>query len=174
MSRVSGGWLGRAGREGRKRLWDNEPLVFTVVKESREFVTLTTNCLTILYAPFLSHPAPVMRANSLLNKEGGHRCMGDIQDGAGGERRACGGCFTASGSYRRHDEKRWLLIQTLALGALLRTIFLNIFLKIFFWRQWRPSSARRVWWEMVDLSLPAMDAGEQRIHEQRGRCKLAL
>lgn len=60
MSRVSGGRLGGGGCKGRKRLWDNEPLAFTVVEESPESVTLTTSCLTILYAPFLSHPAPVM------------------------------------------------------------------------------------------------------------------
>lgn len=82
MSRVSGGRLGRAGREGRKRLWDNELLAFTVVKESPEFVTLTTSCLTILYTPFLSHPALVMWVNPLPSQEGGHRCMGDGVDHA--------------------------------------------------------------------------------------------
>lgn len=82
MSRVSGGRLGGAGHEGRKRLWDNELLAFTVVEESLEFVTLTTSCLTILYAPFLSHPAPVMCINPPSSQEGGRRCMGGGVDGA--------------------------------------------------------------------------------------------
>jgi len=74
--------LAEQGIEGMKRLWDIELLAFTVVEGSPEFVTLTTSCLTILYAPSLSHPDPVTWVNPPLSQEGGCRCMGGLVYGA--------------------------------------------------------------------------------------------
>lgn len=54
--------------------------MFTVVEESAESVTLTTSCLTMLYAPFRSQPARVLWVNPPSSPEAGRRCMGGVPD----------------------------------------------------------------------------------------------
>lgn len=182
MSRVSGGWLGGAGREGRKRLWDNEPLAFTVVKESPEFVTLTTSCLTILYTPFLSHPALVMWVNPPSSQEGGRRCMVGVMDGVVWEKRT--GRWGVSlpleitGVMMRKDSS-WLRSRSLDGRGLVSNKLGTEGLPcgvdrascsykdfyFFFLKQWRPSSARREWW---DGRNGVFVTSQRRMQESRG------